>query len=195
MARYSPEHKGRSRQRLLTAAAGLFRQHGYAGIGINDLCAAAGLTRGAFYGHFGSKAALFAAVIGGAHDFVRRLRNRPGATTRELSQQAAGVACDYLAPKNRKAVISGCSLAALAIDTSRADAGSQQAYARAVRAVIDEMRRGQHGPSTDIQSARAAIALCVGGLLINNACGADPEGKKVAKAAQREVTRLLTHAG
>ena len=55
MARYKPEHKDVSRQRLVEASAEAFRRMGYHGIGINDLCAAAGLTRGAFYGHFQAK--------------------------------------------------------------------------------------------------------------------------------------------
>ena len=189
--RYTPEHKDQSRRRLVAAAARLFRRHGYDGVGINDLCAEAGLTRGAFYGHFDSKQALLSAVLAGAHDFVRRLKARTAWTTNGLRRQAAGIARAYLAPKNRAAVASGCSIASLAVDCMRGEAPAQKAYADGVRSVVAEFRRGADGETLDADAARAALALCVGGLLIDNACGDDPEGRRVARAAQREVTRLL----
>lgn len=192
--RYTSEHKDQSRQRLIAAAARLFRKHGYDGVGINDLCAEAGLTRGAFYGHFDSKQALLSAVLAGAHDFVRRLKARTARSTSGLRRQAAGIARAYLAPDNRRAVAAGCSIAALAVDCMRGEPASQQAYASGVRALVTEFQRGADGDRLSADSARAALALCVGGLLIDNACGSDPEGQRVARAAQKEVTRLLAGA-
>ena len=191
MARYPADHKVRSRQKLVQAAADLFRARGFEGVGIDELCASAGMTRGAFYGHFASKAALLGAVLTGAHDFVCRLQARTATTTRALRRQAAQVARDYLAPSNRDAVVRGCSLASLALDATRGDAAAREAYARAVRAVIAEFRRGADGELLDADAARAALALCVGGLLIDNGCGDDPEGRRVARAAQKLVTTLL----
>jgi TetR/AcrR family transcriptional repressor of nem operon len=46
---------GDARSRLLAAAVTLIRRHGYAGTSVNDLCAAAGVTKGAFFHHFKSK--------------------------------------------------------------------------------------------------------------------------------------------
>ena len=191
MARYKPEHKDVSKQRLIEAAAGLFRRAGYHGIGINDLCAAAGLTRGAFYGHFEAKSDLFSAVISGSHDFINRLRARTARSDKQLKKEAARVATDYLDPKNRQPVIGGCSIASLAMDVVRSESDVKSAYADAVRTIVAEFRRGESGEVIDHQAARAALALCVGGLLIDNACGEDPEGSAVARAAQAEVRRLL----
>ncbi|MEQ8691815.1 MAG: TetR family transcriptional regulator [Pseudomonadales bacterium] len=199
MARYSREHKAQSRQRLIEAAASLFRKRGYDGVGVDELCGAAGLTRGAFYGHFDSKAELLSAVLGGAHDFVRRLRARTATTYKGLRRQAVDIAQDYLAPGNRRAVISGCSIAALAIDAARGDDRAQKEYAQAVSAVLEEMDRlgdnsaaaGNRDAARDPDAARAALALCVGGLLIDNACGKNRIGQQVARAAQKEVARLL----
>lgn len=193
MARYTPEHKQRSRETLISAAAALFRKKGYTGVGIDELCAAAGLTRGAFYGHFRSKAVLFSAVLNGAHDFVRRLRERPGNTSATLRAQGVKIASDYLTPSNRKAVVGGCSLAALAADTIRGDTDAQRGYAAAVTEVVDELTRGANAqPAMAADQARAILALCVGGLLINNACGDNPEGKKIALAARRAIAQLIT---
>src|SRR5436190_24119397 len=48
---------------LLRTAAQLFAERGYAGTALSDLIAASGLTKGAFYFYFSSKAALALAVL------------------------------------------------------------------------------------------------------------------------------------
>lgn len=52
-----------TRQRLLEAAGDLFIEHGYHGVSMQDIAAAAGLTKGALYGHFRSKGQLLVEVI------------------------------------------------------------------------------------------------------------------------------------
>src|ERR1700710_735187 len=54
--------RAETRQRILTAAGNLFRQHGVDGIGVDAVMKEAGLTHGGFYLHFASKEALAAAV-------------------------------------------------------------------------------------------------------------------------------------
>ncbi len=196
MARYSKAHAERSREAIRDSGARLFRRRGYAGVGIDELCREAGLTRGAFYSHFQSKSALLTAVLAGSHDFVRRLRARAGKGTSALRRQAAEIAAAYLSPTNRAAVLGGCSLAALAADTCRAEEDAQAAYAEAVRSVVEEFRRAENGESMlALDDARAALALCVGGVLISGACGDHPEGRRVARAATTAVRRLLTDSG
>ena len=56
----SKEQMAENRARILDAAAALFRERGFAGIGVADLMKAAGLTHGGFYGHFASKEELMA---------------------------------------------------------------------------------------------------------------------------------------
>jgi TetR/AcrR family transcriptional regulator, transcriptional repressor for nem operon len=55
--------RGEARQRLLTAATDLIRRQGFAATSVDDLCAAAGVTKGAFFHHFASKEALGVAVV------------------------------------------------------------------------------------------------------------------------------------
>ena len=56
-----------NRQALLDAAARLFKQHGIDGVGVADICKAAGLTHGALYKHFADKQDLAAQAF--AHSF------------------------------------------------------------------------------------------------------------------------------
>lgn len=55
--------RGEARARLLEAARGLVRHRGFAATSVDDLCAAAGVTKGAFFHHFPSKEALGVALV------------------------------------------------------------------------------------------------------------------------------------
>ncbi|WP_282288716.1 TetR family transcriptional regulator [Pseudomonas sp. PS02302] len=57
--RYKPGHREESRAKILDAVGRGFRKHGYGGIGVDGLAKEAGVTSGAVYTHFPSKAAAF----------------------------------------------------------------------------------------------------------------------------------------
>ena len=61
--RYPKEHKEQARQRLVEGGARLAKKRGFAAAGVDDLAAAAGVTSGSVYKHFGGKSELLAAII------------------------------------------------------------------------------------------------------------------------------------
>ncbi len=63
MTRSRAEMIEATRAKLLATARLAFREAGYAATSMDDFTAAAGLTRGALYHHFGDKKGLFAAVV------------------------------------------------------------------------------------------------------------------------------------
>ena len=52
---YPPEHKKQTRERILRCAHQLFNRRGFTDVSIDEIMAAAGLTRGGFYHHFKTK--------------------------------------------------------------------------------------------------------------------------------------------
>lgn len=58
--RLAPEER---RRRILSAAAKVFRDHDYESVSLDQLSAAAGVTRGLLHHYFGSKRELFLAVV------------------------------------------------------------------------------------------------------------------------------------
>ncbi len=63
MVRKTKEEAAITRRNLLKAGLAVFSERGYTGATLQDIAVRAGLTRGAIYWHFGSKAELYAALI------------------------------------------------------------------------------------------------------------------------------------
>jgi TetR/AcrR family transcriptional repressor of nem operon len=58
-----PSPSGGARGRLLEAATAVIREKGYAATSVDELCAKAGVTKGAFFHHFPSKGAVAVAAV------------------------------------------------------------------------------------------------------------------------------------
>ena len=136
-------HNAKVRAKIVSAAAQKFREHGYDGVGLNDLMAAADLTRGAFYAHFKSKDLLFAEVVGAPHLLLERLLNRNGTNATALWGQCEAIFRDYLSPRQLGETWRGCSLAGLGVDAARRSADVKSAFEWGHRTLLREMARGQ----------------------------------------------------
>lgn len=116
--RYAADHKDRSRDRILDAAAHLLRQKGIDGVGLSAIMARAGLTNGAFYAHFPSRDALVADALDVALDFtIGRLRRHAEGFPPEARLRA--VVAGYLSLQHWRAPEDGCAFAALGSDLAR----------------------------------------------------------------------------
>ena len=144
----------RHRTALLEAAGRLFREKGFDRVGIAEIAAAAGLTHGAFYTHFGSKEALSAEIAGqGSPRSGQMLGSEP--------DRRAFIE-GYLALPHVLDRANGCPIAALAIDASRGSGEVRAAFSRSLARMID---RAGDAPA-DRQRAIATMATLVGGVIL-----------------------------
>jgi AcrR family transcriptional regulator len=165
---YSPEHKMKTRQRVVESAGRLFRRHGYNGVGIDDIMAAANLTRGGFYAHFRSKAELFAATLEVDLELAKQLRG--SGDSAEPSAVALRRVIDfYLDRANHKCIAGICPLVSLSADVSRAGAEVSAAYTSTLRRMVDDVARRIPSAGDAQARALAAVALCVGGVVLAHA--------------------------
>jgi AcrR family transcriptional regulator len=114
-----------------------FKRDGFDGAGISALVADAGLTNGAFYGHFASKNALIATVV------FEQLAAQVAAVE-ALPVGLASVEAfvrEYLSPEHRDDPGNGCPSAALLDEISRQDVATRQAYTDGAGALIAAIER------------------------------------------------------
>lgn len=192
--RYAPEHKARTRERILAEARRLFRARGYDGVSLDAVMAAAGLTRGGFYKHFRSKADLFACATQSEADFVTRMKAREGTSRRALSEGALEVVRGYLHPDNRERVGRGCDMASLSVDVARASKRARRNHTANVRALVAEFERGLPAPASPDPRALVAVALCVGGLTVARALEDEALAEALLEACEAAASEHLASA-
>lgn len=130
--RYEPEHKTRTRDRIVRNAARKFRAEGINGPGVASVMKASGLTVGGFYKHFRSKDELLAeAIAQGFSDSSEKicsfLQNVPRQEKwRELVRL-------YLSPEHCAQPDSGCPVAALAPEMARTKPGVRKRIAGLIK--------------------------------------------------------------
>ena len=131
----SREQAARNRERILDAAAQLFRERGFEGIGVADLMKEAGLTHGGFYGHFSSKEDLIAQAS--ARELTRSLAHWSNFAEGASGDPLSAVADTYLTRSHRDNPGAGCVLAALGPDVSRQGPAVRRAVTDYVRSTVD----------------------------------------------------------
>lgn len=136
MARYAPDHKKEARGEIVRRAAERFRKDGIAAVGMRALMADAGLTHGAFYAHFPSRADLVSEAVD--HALGSTIAYLQDAIDRaEPGRALEAVVNSYLRPIHRKHMDLGCAASALAPELAREEPAMRARYAARNRAIID----------------------------------------------------------
>jgi TetR/AcrR family transcriptional repressor of nem operon len=179
--RVNRETMAAHRAAILTQAGRLFRRHGIDGVAVADITGAAGLTHGAFYGHFPSKSALAADACRESLEHAAETWRQRAATARRAGADPIAALIDaYLTPARRDQPDSSCMLAALGPEASR-DPQLRSAMATGVNslvAVLAELiaeRRPDAAPAMHVEAALAALAAMSGGLTLARTLVGDPE--------------------
>jgi len=190
MARYSPEHKEATRRRMIETAGRRFKSDGIDGSGIATLVADAGLTNGAFYGHFASKDDLVASVVAQQlEDQVAVVNSLPaGLDSVEVFLR------EYLSPAHRDDLAGGCPSAALLDEIGRCDVAVREAYTTGASAMIQAIARhlDDGDPERTRERSIGLFTLLVGSLQTARAV-TDPElSDRILKAAYVNAMTLAT---
>ena len=157
--RYGEDQKQATRQRIVEAAGRRFKQDGIDGAGVAAVMSDAGLTNGAFYGHFSSKEDLVANVLA---DQLRAQRHSFDAQPSDRAGLEAFVR-SYLSPQHRDQCADGCPSAALLDEIVRRPAATRQVFSDELMGVIDDI--ASRLDPTDVEVARTD-ALTLFGLMV-----------------------------
>ena len=157
--RYGKDQKQATRQRIVEAAGRRFKQDGIDGAGVAAVMSDAGLTNGAFYGHFSSKEDLVANVLA---DQLRAQRHSFDAQPSDRAGLEAFVR-SYLSPQHRDQCADGCPSAALLDEVARRPTATRQVFSDELMGVIDDI--ASRLDPTDVEVARTD-ALTLFGLMV-----------------------------
>ena len=116
--RYSPEHKAKNHEKILSMAARAFREHGGHISGIGTVMKKVGLKKGGFYRHFKSKDDLFVAAVARALDETGRGMEEVAKAAPE-GQALRAIIERYLSVGHANSPGSGCVRAALGPELAR----------------------------------------------------------------------------
>jgi TetR/AcrR family transcriptional repressor of nem operon len=145
----SKEQVAEHRTRIMAAAAHLFRQRGFDDVTVAEVMKDAGLTHGAFYGHFPSKEVLIAEAIGQA------LPPAPDKT--KPRRPAADYADGYLSVRHRDNRATSCLFSSLGTEAARGSSDLRHRMTESVRTRINHLSVEAEGDTPD-EKRRAAIS-------------------------------------
>jgi len=190
MARYSPDHKEATRRRMIETAGRRFKSDGLDGSGIATLVADAGLTNGAFYGHFTSKDDLIASVV------AQQLADQVAvvSTLPTGLQSLEAFIRDYLSPTHRDDRADGCPSAALLDEIARSGEDVREAYTEGARSMIEAIAHHLEDGDTEAATQRAIglFTLLVASLQLARAITDPHLSDQVLAAAYANAVTIAT---
>ncbi|MEE6257606.1 TetR/AcrR family transcriptional regulator [Plantactinospora sonchi] len=194
MGRASRADAAKHRAEVVAATSKLLRERGAAGMTVQELMAAAGLTHGGFYKHFGSKDELVGVAASTAFEEIMTLlvgleegSDDPSAARTTLLRQ-------YLSIEHRDSAGVGCANAALAADAARSPADSplRASYEAGLRDTLAQFTRyAETADRTPEEARRRAIldfSTMVGALTLARATSQTPLSDEILQVVRQAMT-------
>jgi TetR/AcrR family transcriptional regulator, transcriptional repressor for nem operon len=191
--RYPPDQKTKAREAILEAAATELKRKGFNGIGVDGVAAAAGVTSGAFYSNFPSKAALLKEIIeiSVGEDFIDLDGGDPGVRREHLKDWLA----TYISSSHREDAGAGCAMPSLSADVARADDAVRDVYQRKLLKFIRELSSVVEGPeAVRQQRAWSIAAIMVGAISISRAMPDGSQAQQLIDSALQTARNLVDDA-
>lgn len=171
-------HKARTREKIVQAAAAAFRAGGVGAVRLEDVMAGAGLTHGGFYSHFASKEDLLREALEHASSQTVDMLSKP-LTDTPGEDRLQTVIEAYLSPAHVAHPEWGCPVATLGPEIARTGGSTRGALAQGVKSRLAWMRQllpeDRRDAASDDQII-GTLACMVGGVVLARTVGAKDSG-------------------
>jgi len=185
--RYKPDQKEQTRKRIVAAAGRSFKKSGFSGVGVDGLAKEAGVTSGAFYGHFNSKEAAFIEAITSGIDELN-------SAITQLQQEYgenwwAEFADFYMGQKRTCDLNESCALQSLTPEVGRSGKAIRGLFETELLKIIKLASGEQKGKmsKTDIDRTWSSLAMLIGGVTLARAVKDEGLSDEIATAVKNEI--------
>jgi AcrR family transcriptional regulator len=189
--RYSTDQKIKARRSIIESGAKALKTGGFAGVGVDQIAAVAGVTSGSLYSNFSGKEDLLKEIIetylGAPYIDVQ--------DGEEVDWRARfeRFLTGYISATHRVNAADGCVMPALSADVSRASAAVRRVYQRKMGELIGKIVNAMQGDTQRQRRERAwtILALMVGSMTIARALPDGDESNEVIHAALKSAMGIL----
>jgi TetR/AcrR family transcriptional regulator, transcriptional repressor for nem operon len=189
--RYSTDQKLRARRSIIESGAKVLKTGGFAGVGVDQVAAAAGVTSGSLYSNFSNKEDLLKEIIG-AYLGAPYVDAEEGDDI-DWNDRFEKFLKVYISSAHRRDAASGCVMPALSADVSRASAAVRQTYQQKMTQFIDKMVNALKGGSQQHKRERAwsILALMVGSVTVARALPDGEAASEMIRGALKSALQML----
>jgi TetR/AcrR family transcriptional repressor of nem operon len=188
--RYSPDQKSKSKQSILKLAGARLKKDGFAGIGVDGLASAAGVTSGAFYSNFSGKEDFLKEMINGflGEPYLSSNAETLEGRKDELKDFLEG----YLDVSHCANPEEGCVMPTLSADVSRASKSVRSVYHQKMLRLIDKVSKVTSGTSAKKRKrAWSVVSIMIGAVTIARALPESTEREEVMSSALETALDLV----
>jgi TetR/AcrR family transcriptional repressor of nem operon len=184
----SQAQKAESKHRVLEVASRQIRENGIEALGVAECMRSAGLTHGAFYGHFASRDALILEALEHAlNQSEQRLSSAAPRARHGSDSPLASIAHAFLSESHAKNPGTGCVLCALAGEAQHANADVRALLTHYVQQLASRIAKavGKNGEEAGL----AIVATIIGAVTLARTVDDDRLAKSILAAALALVIR------
>jgi TetR/AcrR family transcriptional regulator, transcriptional repressor for nem operon len=188
--RKSKAETAKTRQRIVEVASEAIRNKGIEATGVAEIMAAAGLTHGGFYRHFGSKEELVTeAVALSRNDYLAGTLSAAVQGPEALLKHFQ----EYVSPLHRDDVGSGCPLAANGSELVRSDATTRHNATEAFRLWFGKAApymRSQ-GDASKVEMAINVVTNMIGALTMSRLVDDPALSDQILQATRKRIANAF----
>ena len=176
----------KNRERIVEAAAKILREQGIAGVGVDALAKAAGLTHGGVYSHFKSKDELAIAAL--THAIESSSDQWRGLKASNDADALARMIRAYVSRSHRDNPGTGCSITSLGAEAGRSGKLLSEKAAEGVAALLNSIENAGDAKHLGRRAAINNLAAMVGAVVLARAASANsPLSDEILLTVRRDL--------